>query len=87
MGVCFFAYRLVKQLLIIKRLIQQYATGKYEQRGIIFIPTQGQLPTFSFLNYIFLDNTKDLNHNEKAKILQHESVHIYQKHTWDILYF
>jgi len=87
LGVCFFAYRLVKQLLIIKRLIQQYATGKYEQRGIIFIPTQGQLPTFSFLNYIFLDNTKDLNHNEKAKILQHESVHIYQKHTWDILYF
>ncbi|MBL6448989.1 TonB family protein [Fulvivirga sp. 29W222] len=51
----------------------------------LIIPTDGQLPTFAFFNMIFFDNTAPLSELEKKKIMEHEAVHVSQRHTLDIL--
>lgn len=86
LGFCFFAYRLMRQLLAIRRYIRQHQTGMIRRNGICLVPTQGQSPTFSFLNYLFWDNSQATTDQEWQQILRHESVHIAQKHSWDLLY-
>lgn len=40
---------------------------------------------FSFFNYIFIG--ENLKETEAQQILEHEKVHVTQKHSWDLLYF
>lgn len=49
------------------------------------IPTNGKLPTSSFLNYLFWDNTSAITDIEKQQIIAHEKVHISERHTYDVL--
>jgi TonB family protein len=86
LGFCFFAYRFLRQLFTIRQYIRQYQPEILYRDGIKLLLTRGQLPTFSFFSYLFWDNSQAATEDEKQKILQHESVHIAQKHTWDILY-
>lgn len=55
-------------------------------RGYKMIETGGKLPTFSFFNYLFWDNTKELSEEEADKILHHELKHIWDKHTFDVIF-
>ncbi len=50
------------------------------------INTEGKLPTFSFMRYLFWDNTKELTPNERTKIINHELTHIRDLHSWDVMY-
>lgn len=50
------------------------------------INTQGELPTFSFMRYLFWDNTKKLTSDERSKIINHELTHIRDFHSWDVMY-
>ena len=50
------------------------------------IHTEGKLPTFSFMRYLFWDNTKELTPNERTKIINHELTHIRDLHSWDVMY-
>lgn len=50
------------------------------------INTNGKLPTFSFMRYLFWDNTKELSPDEKVKIINHELTHIRDLHSWDVMY-
>lgn len=86
LGFCFFTYQFIRQLLSIRHYILRHQASITCQDGIKLIPTHGQLPTFSFLNYLFWDSSQAISETEKQKILQHEAVHIAQKHTWDVLY-
>ena len=56
-------------------------------KGCYLIHTQGKLPTFSFFRYLFWDNSITFTEREKSQILDHELVHIRQKHSFDIIYF
>jgi len=86
-GVCAFSFRLIILLYKLRRFIQNHqATEDYSEAGVRIIETQGQLPTFSFLHYIFWDNHQQLNALEKEQILQHEMVHVQQKHSYDVLF-
>lgn len=58
---------------------------RYKKKGYFFVKTEGSLPTFSFLNYLFWDDSQDLSEEEKDQIISHEEVHIQQKHSMDIL--
>ncbi|ELR73504.1 TonB [Fulvivirga imtechensis AK7] len=65
------------------RQLKKKAITKTE--GYLLIPTDGQLPTFSFFNMLFFDNTALLSDLEKKRVIDHEIVHIKQGHTWDVL--
>ncbi|PIQ21909.1 MAG: hypothetical protein COW65_06270, partial [Cytophagales bacterium CG18_big_fil_WC_8_21_14_2_50_42_9] len=87
LGVGAFSFRLIKLLYKLRRFIQNHqAIENYLAADVKIIETQGQLPTFSFLHYIFWDNHQDLNALEKEQILQHEMVHVQQKHSYDVLF-
>ncbi|UII19221.1 M56 family metallopeptidase [Fulvivirga ligni] len=52
-----------------------------------FIFTDGQLPTFAFFNLLFFDNSVKLTEEERQKIIDHELVHIKERHSWDIVIY
>lgn len=52
----------------------------------VFIPTDGQLPTFSFFKLLFFDNSEGLTTDESTKIIEHEQVHIDEYHSLDIIF-
>lgn len=56
------------------------------RRGYLQIDTNGKLPTFSFFNYLFWDNSKTMSEAESDKILHHELKHIWDKHSYDIVF-
>ncbi|MTI38692.1 M56 family metallopeptidase [Fulvivirga lutimaris] len=60
-------------------------TSIKKENGIIWIETNGTLPTFSFFNLLFYDNSIELTATEKERIVNHELAHIKQKHSWDIV--
>ena len=62
-------------------------THRMSRKGShIIIHTNGTLPTFSFFNLLFLDNSADLTQQEEDKIVAHELAHIRQMHSVDILF-
>lgn len=85
LGLGFFASRLIHQLALMNRLVQLAKVNGTSWQGIPVINTDGQLPTFAFGKYLFFDNTLKLSDTERDHILQHESVHIRQRHTVDVL--
>lgn len=60
-------------------------TSIKKEDGIVWIETNGTLPTFSFFNLLFYDNSIVLTESEKERIVNHELAHIKQKHSWDII--
>lgn len=62
-------------------------TTRYKTEGAYFhVNTDGSTPTFSFFNYLFWDNTLSLTEQEKQQVLDHEKVHIREKHSYDIMF-
>ncbi len=87
LGIPFFLSRLFVQLFKIRRIIRQNRNATKYYKGALLINTNGTLPTFSFMNYLFWDDSLVFNEVEKEQILNHELVHIHQKHSWDVLFF
>ncbi|WP_339815042.1 M56 family metallopeptidase [uncultured Imperialibacter sp.] len=82
-GILVFSIKLIIKIVSISRLI---INGEKESfAGYILVHTRGRFPTFSFLNYLFWDDSQDLNEIENQQILDHELVHIKQKHSVDLL--
>ena len=54
-------------------------------RGLRFVYTEPGTPVFSFLNYLFIDKELFENSGEVEKIIQHEKIHINQKHSLDLI--
>lgn len=49
------------------------------------VNTEGQLPTFAFFRYLMWDDSIELTKEEQKQILDHEKVHIKQRHSYDIM--
>lgn len=62
-------------------------TSITKKGNVFFIETNGTLPTFSFFNVLFFDNSIDLTEEEHQKIIDHELAHIQQGHSIDIILF
>ena len=74
-------------LFVIKlfRLVQLIRNANYVGKGKYkTILTDGKLPTFSFSNYLFL-NQMNKSESELEAIIKHEEAHIKQRHSLDIL--
>lgn len=82
-GMVFLLLRLVILLLSVRKMIKQ--ATPFAENGLHFYQLDANIIPFSFGNAIFLN--RDLhNENELQKIVQHESVHIRQLHSIDILW-
>ncbi|AKQ44658.1 hypothetical protein TH63_01875 [Rufibacter radiotolerans] len=84
-GVLVFAIRFLAQIRRLRHFARQTGTAFFLPGQVPVILTHGQLPTFSFWRSIFFDNSQALSPQETERILQHEQVHIHQRHTLDIL--
>jgi TonB family protein len=84
-GACFCLLLSSLRLLKIRKLIKKYPfrySGDYSYQ---LANTNGQYPTFSFLHYIFWDNTAPLSPDEAQQVLRHEKAHVKYRHSLDIL--
>ncbi len=69
----------IRQLLLDKDRRLKYYKGAW------VIETNGQLPTFSYMEYIFFDDSVPMDEADKNRILDHELAHSKQGHTYDLL--
>ena len=73
-------------LIKISKLALIYIKNQQHWRGpLLIIKLMNSSAAFSFFHYVFLgENIQD---QEKDAILEHELVHVKQKHTFDLLFF
>lgn len=62
-----------------------YKNPKTKDEGFSIVNLLKSNAAFSFLNYIFIGDT--IAKDEAIQILEHEKIHVQQKHTLDLLYF
>ncbi len=82
------AILLIKLILSIGKVVS--FIWKNRKTGIVkkdylLIPTNGKINTCSFFHFLLWDNTQQLDDHEKRCILDHEYVHIKQKHSLDVV--
>ncbi len=86
-GVVIGLSKLLLQIRSFKEIIwfKRHRT-RYKVKGDYFlVKTDGSMPTFSFFKYLFWDNTVTLTQEEKQQVMDHEMVHIKEKHSYDIM--
>ena len=72
-------------LLKLFRIIQLIYNNEKEYQGSYFLVFLENNNAFSFFNYIFLG--KYISSNSKQQIIDHELIHVQQKHSLDLLVF
>lgn len=76
----FIRIRSFKDFVWFKRHNTRYRENYY------LVKTDGTLPTFAFFNFLIWDNTQKLSESEQKQIIEHEKVHINQKHSYDVIF-
>lgn len=79
-SVCVFLH----QLSILRKL-KKCSTSTGLWNGINVVTTEAKYPTFSFLGTIFLNTDSIQTEEDKTAILFHESIHIKEHHTIDVM--
>lgn len=83
LGVVFFLMRFVWQLVQLSRMIRK---GELIlQNGFTYVLLEDIELPFTFLNYMFVNKEEFLKGSIEKAILDHELVHIREKHSWDII--
>ncbi len=80
-GVLIASIIFVTKLYQIFNLIRQNSKEKNKDYNLVHLPTQHT--SFSFFHYIFLGKTT----HKKEEIIEHELIHVKQKHSIDLLFF
>ena len=78
--ICMMVSIQLRQLLTI---IKRAKTYRFQKLRIAESPEDK--PTFSFFHFIFIGKADELSASEKQQIIQHESVHAQQWHSFDVL--
>ena len=82
-GVLFFSFKFFKNLIHLKKTIQQ--NPKYKINSIINVLLSSLIVPHTFFNYIFLNKQKYEANEIPIAVLIHEETHARQKHSIDIL--
>lgn len=82
-GVVLLAGRFLYRLHRLRKLARQLPGEPREGYRLLY--TGGRAPTFSFLRWLFWDETEALSETEKTQVLRHEEAHIRQRHSLDVL--
>ena len=80
----------IRNLLSIKRLKKNtFSDFKFEkEEKYQLYTTNSKITAFSYLKSIFVNKNFDkLSEKEKKQIIEHEKIHLEQRHTLDILFF
>ncbi|HBE43087.1 MAG TPA: TonB family protein, partial [Bacteroidales bacterium] len=81
-GIVFLGYRLVHHVISLRKMICSAEINDSQQAKLVKV--KGVTTSFSFFNYVFIDPMAD---NEEVKeILNHELIHIQQKHWFDLTF-
>jgi len=81
-GLLFFMVRLIALMIQLARTIHRNQTIKEKDYTLVLL--SDEVPSFSFLRWIFI-NKEALSNSEFEQVLEHEKVHVKQKHTVDLL--
>jgi TonB family protein len=79
-GICFFLYKMLSHLKALFNTIGKANFSNHER--IRLVRTSEFSDSFSFFNYIFINPS--VNENELDVIMNHELVHVNQKHWFDL---
>ncbi len=82
-GVIIVCLIVISQLIQLFRIIHRSTTYRSEQ--LYICESTEDKPIFSFFHFIFIGQAQSLSLTEKQQIIQHESVHARQWHSFDIL--
>ena len=82
-GVLFMLLRFFYRLLQIRSLVSKSQTQEID--GITFVLLEKDSPTFSFLNWIFIDKELLQKKEDIEGIISHEKIHTQQGHTYDLI--
>ena len=82
-GVALFMLRILFHLFHLYRLQRRHPHERL--RNLTLVRVAAPIPPFSFFNRIFLHTPKNFNAGEIEQIISHESVHMRQLHSLDIL--
>ncbi|MFC0262157.1 TonB family protein [Fontibacter flavus] len=87
--IIFLSFRLFWNFIQLRLIWEKgwYQTSFNLKDNYFLIPTFGLTPVFSFFNKLFWDDTQELLPKEKEQIIQHEIVHIRQRHSYDVLFY
>ena len=80
-GILLLSLRMIRHISVLSGIIKRTKTN--DLGSVKLIKTSGFPSAFSFFNYVFINPS--VNENEAKEILNHESVHILQKHWFDLL--
>ncbi len=81
-GVLAMTVRFMLSLIQLYRLVSKSET--HTEKGITYVFTTGGLPVFSFFHWVFI--SREIFENPHAvAIVNHEKIHIRQKHSLDLL--
>lgn len=83
-GVGFFLIRYIKGIFTIMKLIRN--NNKIESNRLTYVLIPEKSSSFSFLKYLICNRDEYHNNQIPQAILQHEKVHIEQRHSLDILF-
>ena len=84
-GLLYKAYRLLRHLNSLQRLVQN--NNQERKPGYCIVTVASTMPVFSFFHFLFLPATaQPLPKEELNRIVEHELVHIRQKHSADLLF-
>lgn len=79
LSLLYFLYR----IYTISRLIKTHRMDKGTVYHVVEIPNS--TTAFSFFNFVFLG--ANIHETERGAIVDHEKVHVVQRHTWDLIFF
>lgn len=79
LSLLYFLYR----IYTISRLIKTHRVDKGTVYHVVEIPNS--TTAFSFFNFVFLG--ANIHETERGAIVDHEKVHVVQRHTWDLIFF
>ena len=75
---------MIRTLLLIRSLLRKYPIRQVEE--MTFVNTEDNSTPFSFLRYIFWNNSIDIDTTTGRQIFKHEVAHIRERHTHDKLF-
>ncbi|MCH8533734.1 MAG: hypothetical protein LAT51_01570 [Flavobacteriaceae bacterium] len=81
-GLIFMLFKLTKQILALCQVLQ--SAKKVKVDGVTHYQTQNPINAFSFFNKVVYC-PEALDEKALTNVLQHEQVHIEEKHSWDLL--
>ena len=83
LGITVSTWLFARKIYTIFHLIHK--SEKYKKNGYTLVVLQDEQKVFSFLHYIFIG--KEMLQKNVDYFVIHESIHVKQKHSWDLLWF